>query len=73
MSVIIETTPIAPQAHFISGLDLGLNSHTRLVTTSKTEVNTVSRGGATFGLATGKDYKPEATPQSRARTRATSR
>jgi hypothetical protein len=63
MSMINEMPPIAPQAHFISDPDLGLISHTRLVTTSKAKMNTVARGGATFGLVTGPDYKPEATLQ----------
>jgi hypothetical protein len=73
VSVINETTPIVPQAHFISGPAVGSNCHTTLVTKSKAKVNTVTRGGATFGLVMEKDYKPEATPQSRPRTRATSR
>ena len=44
--------PIAPQTNFNSGPDCGLISHSRLVTTSKAKVNTLSRGGATFGLVT---------------------
>jgi len=42
-----------PQAHFSSSPDFGLISDTRLVTTSKTKMNTGHRGGATFGLVTG--------------------
>jgi len=53
MSPIKEMPPITPWSHLVSGSALGLISHARLPTRSKTKVNRSHGDGATFGLVTG--------------------